>query len=58
MTYLESSLAIIEYKLNELNSQRKWIDTRIDELVAIRDVIVKEMSKEYEPVNEDLFGDE
>ena len=48
MTYLESSLAIIEYKLNELRSQRKWIDTRIDELVAIREVTVKELSKEYE----------
>ena len=47
MTYTESSLAIVEYKLDELRSRRKYIDTRIDELVRTRDRIVAEMVKEY-----------
>ena len=47
MTYTKCSLAIVEFKLNELRAERKHIDDRINELVVIRDMIVKELAKEY-----------
>lgn len=45
MTYIDSSLAIVEYKLDELRSQRRYIDKRIDELVVIRDKIIQEKAR-------------
>jgi hypothetical protein len=47
MTYAECSLAIVEFKLNELRAEKMFIEHRIDELVVIRDAIVKELAKEY-----------
>ena len=47
MTYTKCSLAIVEYKLNELRAERKYIDSRINELIVIRDTIVTELAKEY-----------
>lgn len=41
MNYPETSLAIVEYKLNELYDKREWIDKRIDELIKVRDNCVK-----------------
>lgn len=51
MTYTKCSLAIVEFKLNELRAKRKYIDDRINELVVIRDTIVKELVKEYEQID-------
>lgn len=48
MTYTECSLAIVEHKLNELRAEKMFIEHRIDELVVIRNAIVKELAKEYE----------
>ena len=48
MNYTETSLAIIEYKLNELSSQKKAIDHRINELLEIRENIRKELIKEIQ----------
>lgn len=52
MTYTETSLALVEYKLDELRSQRRWIDDRISELVVIRDRIIKERMNELEKLEE------
>lgn len=49
--YTETSLAIVEYKINELISQKKQIDTRLIELIEIRDRIREEVIKEYGSCN-------
>lgn len=51
MTYTKCSLAIVEHRLNELRAERKYIDSRIEELVVIRNTIVKELAKEYEKID-------
>lgn len=51
MTYTECSLAIVEHKLNELRAEKMFIEHRIDELVVIRNTIVKELAKEYEKID-------
>ena len=42
MNYTETSLAIVEYKINELVSKKKQIDLRLKELIEIRDNIREE----------------
>lgn len=49
-----TSLAIVEYKINELNSQKKWIENRMEELIELRKNIRKEIQKDYEPIEEIL----
>lgn len=49
-----TSLAIVEYKINELNSQKKWIENRMEELIELRTNIRKEIQKDYEPIEEIL----
>ena len=44
--FTETSLAIVEYKLNELYSQKDWIDKRIEELIKVRDNCRKQLIKE------------
>jgi uncharacterized protein YnzC (UPF0291/DUF896 family) len=51
MSYTETSLAIVEYKINELASQKRQIEERLTELIEIRDKIREEYIKEYEPCN-------
>lgn len=52
MNYTTTSLAIVEYKINELASQKKQIETRLAELIEIRENIREELIKKYEPMNE------
>lgn len=49
MNYTETSLAIVEFKINELYSQKRQIDMRLAQLIEIRDNIRTELIKEYEP---------
>jgi hypothetical protein len=51
-SYTETSLAIVEYKINELASQKKQMEERLVELIEIRDRIREEYIKEYEPCKE------
>ena len=50
--YTETSLAIIEYKINEISSQKRQMEERLVELIEIRDRIREEYIKEYEPCKE------
>lgn len=50
MTYNKASLAIIEYKLDEIESKTRYLEKRKIELMVIRDKIIKEIQKEYEPI--------
>ena len=46
MTYTRTSLAIVEYKIDEARSQRNYYDTRIKELIKTRDKIIKKLTHE------------
>ena len=50
MTYNEASLAIIDYKLDEIESKTRYLKKRKIELMVIRDKIIKEIQKEYESI--------
>ena len=50
MTYNEASLAIIDYKLDEIESKTRYFKKRKIELMVIRDKIIKEIQKEYEQI--------
>ena len=50
MTYNKASLAIIDYKLDEIESKTRYLEKRKIELQVIRDRIIKEIEKEYEPI--------
>ena len=50
MMYTKTSLAIVEYKLDEMKSFRNYCDIRIRELVEIREKILEEIIREYEKV--------
>lgn len=55
MSYIDNSLAIVEFKLDELRSKRRYIDKRIEELIVVRDKIIREKMKDYEmemPIND------
>lgn len=49
MNYTETSLAIVEYQINELCFQKQQIEKRLSELIEIRENIRNEYIKEYEP---------
>ena len=51
--YTETSLAIVEYKLNELYSQRDWIDERIRKLIKVRDNCIKALTDEHKILTPD-----
>ena len=53
MSYLRASLAIVEYKLDELRSQQRYNEQRIRELIVHRDKIINEIMKEYEEETDD-----
>ena len=48
-SYSETSLALVEFRINELVSKKKHIEQRLSELIEIRDNIREEVIKEYEP---------
>lgn len=48
-SYTENSLALVEFRINELVSEKKHIEQRLKELIEIRDNIREEVIKEYEP---------
>ena len=48
--YNKASLAIIDYKLDEIESKIRYFEKRKVELQVIRDRIIKEIEKEYEPI--------
>ena len=50
MTYNKASLAIIDYKLDEIESKIRYLEKRKVELQVIRDRILNEIKKEYEPI--------
>ena len=53
MSYLETKIAILDYKIDELISQKKQIDQRLTELYEERE----DLFVEYENQNTHCCGD-